>query len=150
MHPAPSVRFALQMRRKGFRFVLPAGFVVLAFAAAGCGSEDHKNDPRPAVPFEVSAKVGEDKVVVAPSEFGAGLAVFSISNQTDDVVQLALEGPTEAVSEPIEPAGVSDSFKVPMEEGAYQVSAGAESNSRPAEMFIGPERKSSQNELLLP
>jgi hypothetical protein len=138
------------MRRKGFRFVLPAGFVVLAFAAAGCGGEDHKNDPRPAVPFEVSAKVGEDKVVVAPSEFGAGLAVFTISNQTNDVVQLSLDGPTEAVSEPIEPAGVTDGFKVPVKEGAYQVSAGAESNSRPAELFIGPKRKSSQNELLLP
>ena len=140
----------MQMRRKGFRFVLPAGFVVLAFAAAGCGGEDHKNDPRPAVPFEVSAKVGEDKVVVAPSEFGAGLAVFTISNQTNDVVQLSLDGPTEAVSEPIEPAGVTDGFKVPVKEGAYQVSAGAESNSRPAELFIGPKRKSSQNELLLP
>ena len=140
----------MQMRRKGFRFVLPAGFVALAFAAAGCGSEDHPNEPRPPVPFEVSAKVGEDRVVVAPSEFGAGLAVFTISNQTNDVVQLAVDGPTEAVSEPIEPAGVSDSFKVPMEEGAYQVSAGAESNSRPTELLVGPERKSSQNELLLP
>jgi hypothetical protein len=140
----------LKMRRKGFRLVLSAGSVVLAFAAAGCGSDDHPNEPRPPVPLEVSAKVGEDKVVVAPSRFGAGLAVFTISNQTDDVVELALDGPTEAVSDPIEPAGVTDGFKVPMEEGAYQVSAGAESNARSTRLQIGPERKSSQNELLLP
>jgi hypothetical protein len=37
-----------------------------------------------------------------------------------------------------------------VKEGAYEVSAGDESNSRPAELFIGPKRKSSQNELLLP
>jgi hypothetical protein len=138
------------MRRKGFRLVLPAGLAVLAFAAAGCGSDDHPNEPRPPVPEEVSAKVGADRVVVSPTEFGAGLAVFSISNQTDDIVQLALEGPTEAVSEPIQPGGVSDSFKVSMQEGAYEVSAGADSGSRPAELVIGPQRKSSQNEVLLP
>jgi hypothetical protein len=138
------------MRRKGFRLVLPAGLAVVAIAAAGCGSDDHPNEPRPPVPAEVSAKVGVDRVVISPSRFGAGLAVFSISNQTEDIVQLALEGPTEAVSEPIEPGGVTDSFKVPMKEGAYEVSAGAESRSRPAELLIGPRRKSSQNELLLP
>jgi len=137
------------MRSKGLTLV-PAGLAALALAAAGCGADDHPNEPRPAAPLEVSAKVGDDKVVVSPSRFGAGLAVFTISNQTDDIVQLALEGPTEAVSEPIEAGGVTDTFKVAMEEGLYEVSAGAEASSQPAELTIGPKRKSSQNELLLP
>jgi hypothetical protein len=137
------------MRSKGLTLV-PAGLAALALAAAGCGADDHPNEPRPAAPLEVSAKVGDDKVVVSPSRFGAGLAVFTISNQTDDIVQIALEGPTEAVSEPIDAGGVTDSFKVPMEEGLYEVSAGAEASSRPAELTIGPKRKSSQNDLLLP
>src|SRR5215211_6789397 len=130
------------MRSKGLTLV-PAGLAVLALAAAGCGAEDHPNEPRPAVPLEVSTKVGDDKVVVSPSRLGAGLAVFTISNQTDDIVQLALAGPIEA-------GGVTDTFKVAMEEGLYEVSAGAEASSRPAELTIGPTRKSSQNELLLP
>jgi hypothetical protein len=138
------------MRREALRFVLPAGLLLLALAAAGCGSEDHPNRPRPPAPIEVSAKVDEDQVVVSPSEFGAGLTVFTISNQTDDIVQLALDGPTEAVSAPVEAGGVSDTFKVPMEEGPYEVSAGAEASARPTELFIGPERKSSSNEVLLP
>ena len=138
------------MRRKGLRLVLPAGLAVLALAPTGCGSDDHPNEPRPPTPFEVSALVGEDRVVVSPRQFGAGLAVFSISNQTDDIAQLALEGPTEAVSEPIEPGGVTDSFEVPMQEGAYEASAGEESRARPAQLLVGPERKSSQDELLLP
>jgi hypothetical protein len=138
------------MRSKGPLWPIPAGLAALAFAVAGCGAEDHENKPRPAVPLEVSAKVGDDRVVVSPSRFGAGLAVFTISNQTDDIVQLALDGPTEAVSAPIEAGGVSDSFKVPMEEGFYEVSAGSEARSRSAELTIGPKRPSSQNELLLP
>jgi hypothetical protein len=137
------------MRSNGLT-LFAAGLAAFALAAAGCGAEDHPNEPRPPAPLEVSAKVGDDKVVVSPSRFGAGLAVFTISNQTDDMVQIALEGPTEAVSEPIDAGGVTDSFKVPMEEGLYEVSAGAEANSKPAEVTIGPKRKSSQNELLLP
>jgi hypothetical protein len=127
---------------------LPAAVAVLA--VAGCGGEDKANEPRPPTPEEVSAKVGEDKVVISPREFGAGLAVFTISNQTDDIVQLTLEGPTEAVSEPIEAGGVTDAFKVSVSEGDYQVSAGDESNARSTELVVGPERPSSSNELLLP
>ena len=138
------------MRRHRIRFVLPAGLAAVAIFAAGCGAEDHPNDPRPPVPLEVSAKVGKDRVNVSPRDFGAGLAVFTFSNQTDDVVQLALDGPTEAVSDPIEAGGVMTGFKVPMEEGAYEASAGAESRARPAELSIGPERPSSQNQLLTP
>lgn len=138
------------MWRPGRRLVLLVALAALALAAAGCGSEDHPNEPRPPTPAEVSAKVDDDRVVVSPSRLGAGLAVFSISNQTDDIVQLALEGPTEAVSEPIEAGGVTDTFKVPMEEGEYVVTAGQESRARPAELLIGPKRPSSQNELLLP
>jgi hypothetical protein len=138
------------MRKNRLRLVLPAGLAVLALGGAGCGSDDHPNEPRPPTPFEVTAKVDEDQVVVSPSQFGAGLAVFTISNQSDDVVQVALEGPTEAVSEPIEAGGVTDGFKVPMEEGAYEVTAGEDSRAKPAELLIGPKRKSSQNKLLLP
>jgi hypothetical protein len=127
--------------------VLPA---IAVLAVAGCGGEDKANEPRPPTPEEVSARVGEDKVVISPREFGAGLAVFTISNQTDDIVQLTLEGPTEAVSEPIEAGGVSDAFKVSVSEGDYLVSAGDESSAPSTELVVGPERPSSSNELLLP
>lgn len=138
------------MRRKGLRLVLAAGLAALALGLAACGGDDHANDPRPATPFEVSAKIGDQEVILSPSEFGAGLAVFSISNQTDDVVQLVLEGPTDAASDPVEAGGVSDTFKVPLQEGIYEVSTGDDLGVRSAELVIGPERPSSSNELLLP
>jgi hypothetical protein len=127
-----------------------AGLATLGIVAVGCGSEDHPNEPRPPKPIEITARVDEDVVDVSPSEFGAGLAVFTISNQSDSVVELTVDGPVAATSPPIEPAGVSDDFKVNLEEGEYEVTAGAESRAKPTRLVIGPERPSAQNDLLLP
>ena len=127
-----------------------AGLAALGIAAVGCGSEDHPNEARPPKPIEITARVDEDVVDVSPNEFGAGLAVFTISNQSDAVVELTVDGPVAATSPPIEPSGVSDDFKVDLREGDYEVTAGAESRAKPTELVIGPERPSAQNDLLLP
>jgi hypothetical protein len=120
-----------------------------AGAAAGCGAEDHANDPRPPSPIEVTAKVDDEKVDVSPSEFGAGLVVMTISNQSEDPVQIGVDGPTAGESGGIEPGSVG-SFKFSFEQGDYEVSPGEESRAKPALLTVGPERASSQNELLLP
>lgn len=121
---------------------------VAALAVAGCGSDDHPNEPRPPAPVELTAKVDRGKVVVSPSEVGAGLANITISNQTDEDVQLSFVGPTEATTDPIVDGGVID-FKIDLEQGDYEV--GTESSGqRTAQLDVGPERPSSQNDLLLP
>ena len=117
--------------------------------AVGCGAEDHANDPRPPAPIEVTAKVDDDRVDVQPSKFGAGLVVMTVSNQSDDPVQLAVEGPTARTGSVIEP-GQPGNLKVDFEEGEYEVTAGEDSQARPALLPVGPERASSQNDLLLP
>jgi hypothetical protein len=117
--------------------------------AAGCGAEDHANDPRIPSPVEVTAKVDDENVDVSPDEVGAGLVVMTISNQSADPVQIGVDGPTAGESTGIEPGGVG-SFKFNFEEGDYEVSPGKESRARPAQLTVGPERASSQNELLLP
>jgi hypothetical protein len=126
--------------------VAAAAFAVLGLAAAGCGSEDHPNEPRPPKP----ARVANDVVDVSPADFGAGLAVFTISNQSDSAVELTLDGPVAAASPSIEPGSVSDDFKVDLQEGDYEVTGGAESSAKPTQLLIGPERPSAQDELLLP
>jgi hypothetical protein len=138
------------MRRIRAKYLVGTGVAVLGIAAVGCGSEDHPNEPRPPSPIEITARVDEDAVDVSPDEFGAGLATFTISNQSDSVVELTIDGPVAATSQPIEPNGVSDDFKVDMREGEYEVTAGAESQAKPTELVIGPERPSAQDELLLP
>jgi hypothetical protein len=116
---------------------------------AGCGADDHENIPRPPSPIEVTAKVDDQKVDVSPDEFGAGLVVMTISNQSDDPVQIGVEGPTAGESGAIQPGSVG-SFKFNFEQGDYEVSPGNDSDARPALLAVGPERASSQNELLLP
>ena len=136
------------MRRPAI--VAAGALAVLGLAAAGCGSEDHPNDPRPPKPIEITARVDDDVVDVSPDEFGAGLAVFTISNQSDTAIELTLDGPVAAASELIEPGSVSDDFKVDLVEGDYEVTGGTESTARPTQLLIGPERPSAQDELLLP
>jgi hypothetical protein len=139
------------MRRStALRLFLPAGVAVLALAAAGCGAEDHPNEPRPPKPIEVTAQVDNKRVTVSPDKFGAGLAIFTISNQSDSETSLTLEGPIEDESVPILPGNVTDTFKVAMETGDYVVGAGTDSSAAPAEVRVGPERPSSQDDLLLP
>src|SRR5918992_1654543 len=106
---------------------------------AGCGAEDNPNDPRPPSTIEVTAKIDDEKVDVSPSKFGAGLVVMTISNQSEDPVQIGVEGPTAGESSGIEPGSVG-SFKFQFEEGDYEVSPGEESGARPAVLTVGPER----------
>jgi hypothetical protein len=137
------------MRRTGVRHALRAGAAALAVILAGCGSEDHPNEPRSPKPLDITAKVDDRKVVVSPNEFGAGLVVFSISNQSEDEVRLNVDGPVEASSGPIPPTSASDDFKVNLEEGEYVVTTD-DATTQSSRLTVGPERPSAQDELLLP
>ena len=131
------------------RGALASVAVLATGVAAGCGSEDHPNDPRPPAPIEVTAKVDDEKVDVQPSKFGAGLVVMTISNQSGDPVEIGVDGPTGGTGPTIAP-GQPGNFKFNFEEGEYIVSAGGSSKARDATLVVGPERASSQNDLLLP
>ena len=117
-----------------------------AFVLAACGEEDFPNDPRPPAPISLTARIGDGGVSVGPQEVGAGLANITVSNQTADPATLVLEGPTDESSDEIV-AGGTGTLKVALEEGDYQVS---NNGSGAAQLTVGPERESSQNELLLP
>lgn len=134
-------------RRRGRALVaLAVGLAALAIAA--CGRDDFENEPRPPVPVEITVKIGDGEVVVSPKEFGAGLVNFEIANLDDTAATLAIEGPTEAVSEEI-PARGNNSLRTELETGSYEASAdGVEAT--PFSFEVGPERESGQNDLLLP
>ena len=129
---------------------MASALAAIALTAVGCGSDDHPNEPRPSSPLEVTARIDDDVVQVSPAEFGAGLTVFTISNQSDEAVALTLDGPVAATSQTLEPNAVSDDFKVELQEGTYEVTGGAESRAEPQELIVGPARPSAQDDLLLP
>jgi hypothetical protein len=121
---------------------------VAAVALAACGRDDFDNDPRPPVPAEVTVKIGNGEVVVSPRTFGAGLVNFQIANFEDTPATLAIQGPTEAVSEEI-PARGNNSLRTEMETGSYEASADGV-DATPFSFEVGPQRPSAQNDLLLP
>jgi hypothetical protein len=134
------------------RLSVAVAALAAAFAISACGEDDFENNPRPPAPIELTALINDSKVKVSPSRadaVGAGLATFTISNQSADPAALVLEGPTDEASDEIPPGGTG-SMKVALEQGDYVVSAGDDSNPRESGLEVGPERASSQNELLLP
>lgn len=125
-----------------------AAALVTALVVAGCGQDDFKNDPRPPIPAEVSVKIAKDGVAVSPREFGAGLVNFTIANLTTEPGTFAIQGPVDADSSEIPPAG-TDTVKVELKTGSYEASVSGVA-ARPFSFTVGPERPSGQNDLLLP
>ena len=126
-----------------------AALLVVAGVATGCGAEDFPNEPRPAAPVELSARIDDGKVVVAPSSIGAGLATITISNQASDEVELNFDGPgKDRQTNQIPPGGVS-SIKLALDQGDYIIEPDVGSISS-GELAVGEPRPSAQNDLLLP
>ena len=133
------------------RLVAPLAALVAAFALAACGEDDFANDPRPAAPIELTARIADEVVNVSPStadQVGAGLATITISNQSQDPAVLVFEGPTDEESGEIVAGGTGD-MKISLEEGDYTVSV-LDSSAREDRIQVGPDRETSQNDLLLP
>lgn len=118
-------------------------------AAAGCGRDDFENDPRPAVPAEITIRVSDKDVVVSPGAFGAGLVNFTIANLADEPAIVTVEGPTVAESGEVPPGG-NTVLKAEMETGSYDVSVDGPSGVLPFQVEVGPDRPSGQDDLLLP
>ena len=119
-----------------------------ALVLVACGEDDFENNPRPPAPISLSARIGDSGISLGPQEVGAGLATITISNQTADPATLVFEGPTDEASDEVV-AGGTGSMKIELKEGDYQVSNGA-TGTGVTDLTVGPERESSQNELLLP
>ena len=121
---------------------------------AGCGGEDFKNEARAPVRLALTGVIQNDKVTVSPAKLGAGPVEITISNQTDSVRTITLEG--ESIKErqgPVQP-GATATIQKTLDPGSYEVRAGSEQAVRkeiqPAVLTIGKERKNSNNDLLLP
>jgi hypothetical protein len=128
--------------------VLAVPASLAALLLAGCGAEDFKNNPRPPTPIEVSARVDSQRIQVSPTKFGAGLVNFTVANLSGSPVKFAVTGPTEGSTVEIQP-GAPDYLKMELKEGTYEATA-SKPKIRPATITVGPERKSSQNQLLEP
>jgi hypothetical protein len=129
-----------------------------AATAAGCGSTGgYDNASRPPAPVNVAVSVTNDRVEVSPSHLGAGPIVLLVANSGDksrDVTLSQAHGASsscvasDASSGPINPRGVA---RLPVEliEGDCLVGVRGD-GVHPAHLFVGPERKSAQEDVLQP
>jgi hypothetical protein len=129
--------------------------VATAAIAAGCGEDDFENDPRPPVRIELTGSIQEDRLTVSPSRnLGAGPFAIVIANLTDTEHTVTLEG--GSIRKQTRPVAPDDTVEIrpTLAPGSYEVRAGSARAVRreiqPATLEIGKERRSSNNELLLP
>lgn len=129
-----------------------AGLAVLAgVGAIGCGAEYHPNDPRPPAGIELSGKIDNKRVVIAPSKVGGGLATVTFSNQSDDDVAVEFIDSTgrPAASTTEIAAGGVDTLQINLTSSDYELLPSV-STIDSGTLVVGPERPSAQNDLLLP
>jgi hypothetical protein len=143
-----ATRGARRASRRGRLAALAIPAVVAGLLFAGCGAEEFPNNPRIAAPIEVSARVDSNRVQVSPNKFGAGLVNFTVANLSGSPVTFNVTGPTKGSTVEIQP-GAPDYLKMNLKEGTYEASA-SKARIRPATINVGPDRKSSQNEVLEP
>jgi hypothetical protein len=138
------------MRRRG-RALVALAVAVASLALAACGRDDFENNPRPPTAVEISIKVADDGLTVSPREFGAGIANFTILNLGDEPTAIGIAGPTAGESADI-PPGTSGVLKLDLKTGEYEATARDLDleEVEPFDFVVGPDRESSNNELLLP
>jgi hypothetical protein len=133
------------------------GAAATMLVVAGCGSEDdYANRPRPPAPITITASISDQRISVSPSEFGAGPITLVVTNQTQRSRDLVLETDEAGGSQagirrqtgPINPQGTA-SLKAELRRGDYVVRVRS-GGIRPANVTVGSERESAQNELLQP
>jgi len=141
--------------RPYMRAVAAALVAVFVVSAAGCGDDDdYKNEPRPPAPIVLTASISKTEVSVSPATFGAGPVSLIITNLTGapQTVTFASEeggaGSFEQTTQPINPSDTA-TIKANVPEGVAVVKV-AGNAIKAASLKVGAERKSSQDDLLLP
>lgn len=159
---------------RGTRPVLACALAVAALLAAGCGVEDHANEPRPQPPTRVSVSVSEDKLTVDPRRIAFGPeptqripqnryagqppvrsrepldVVLVAANLTDTESRLRVRGRRRSATSPALVANGNISMLANLPTGIYEVSAANLPDVEPATLTVGPYRTSSENDVLLP
>jgi hypothetical protein len=122
-------------------------------ALAGCGGgAPRANEERPPAPVTLTAAIHDKQIEVSPARVGAGPIVLIVSNQSSTTRRVTFEGDkpglTIAHSDPIPPHGTGR-LTLDTSRGIYRVKIDDRA-VRAARVVIGPSRRSSQNDLLLP
>jgi len=147
--------------------------LVPAALLAGCGVQEHANEPRPQPPTRVSIAINKDQVTVQPPRVAIGpeptqvipqnrhagqppvrsraplVVTLVAANLTEVDSRLEIRGRRDATSGPLVANGTI-TLQTSLPTGIYTVSAADIPRAKPAKLVGGPYRSSSENDVLLP
>jgi hypothetical protein len=145
-----------------------------ALLVAGCGAEEHVNDPRPQSPTRISVAISEGAITVQPARIAVGAeptqqipqnqhaaqpvvrsdaslnVVLVAANLTDTDTALEVRGTGKDLSSEQLYSNSNVTLQAILPTGVYRVSAADIPGAKPAKLVIGPRRTSSENDVLLP
>jgi hypothetical protein len=148
--------------------------VAAALLGAGCGAEEHVNDPRPQPSTRVSVAVSKGAISVQPGRVAIGPeptqqipqnqhakqptvrsnaplnVIFVAANLTDTDSVLEVRGAGKDLSSKLLYANANGTLQAILPTGVYTVSATDIPGAKPAKLVVGPRRTSSENDVLLP
>ena len=144
------------------------GAIVIGVPLAGCGAEEHANDPRPDSATQITMGISSKKVSLSPVRVGVLparaldqalqqgvkqntplLIWITVANLTNFDSHIEIDGPKQSTS-PLVVANGTASFKAFLPTGDYLVSAADIPGAVAARLNVGPDRTSSDNVLGLP
>jgi hypothetical protein len=132
-----------------------AFLALIAIGATGCGSgSKFQDNPRPPAPVQLTGVITDKGVTISPKRVGGGPVRLIISNQTQDAHTITLDGgsTTDTVG-PINPLDTG-TLQQTLVQGRYQVRAGSskavQQELKPGRIEVGPPRKNSSSQVLLP
>jgi len=137
---------------------------LVALLVTGCGGgTSYANNPRPPSPIVLGTSINDQRESISPDHFGGGPVVFVITNQSSGARSLRVQtaaiggtcpgpagtvGPINQSTSPISPQGTAQ-LEVTLCRGDYVVSVDS-SAIQAANVVVGPERPSAQNQVLQP
>ncbi|HKB50534.1 MAG TPA: hypothetical protein VKC63_03790 [Solirubrobacterales bacterium] len=146
----------------------------LALLGAGCGAEEHVNDPRPQSPTRVSVAISDGAITVQPPRIAIGPeptqqipqnqhagqpavrsnaplnVVFVTANLTNVDSRLEVHGSGKSYSSKPLYANANGTLQAILPTGVYRIGAAGIPGAKPAKLVVGPRRTSSENDVLLP
>ena len=137
------------------------GLAFTALAVAGCGESGRRtSELRPPVPALLSAAVTDRAILLSPRRIGGGPVTLAVTNQSRSRLRVTFSSSTpggEAAARKVGSEqsaslgpGINAMLRANLEEGStWSVSVDDETID-PAFLYVGAERPSSQNDLMLP
>ena len=133
-----------------------------AALVAGCGadSQQRTSELRPPAPVLISAAVTEDGIILSPTRIGGGPVTLAVTNESESRHRVTFSSNAPAGAAGEEDAGDGQSaslgpginalLRASVEPGSSWSVSVDDDSIDPQILYVGPERPSSQNDLMLP